>query len=190
MAHLSDTLSSPVDAPPVHAPSKGVNWDPVVRVTHWVVAMAVLLDGLIVEDEGQLHIWIGYAALAMLALRMLWGIVGTEEARFSAFPPSPSKAKAYFLGMLKGKHPAQRSHNPIGAFMVYALWGTLAVVIGTGIGMENFNIYQMEEVHEVAANLVLALAFAHVCGVLLESRLSGVNLIRNMIVGTKSRGPE
>ena len=74
--------------------------------------------------------------------------------------------------------------------MVYAMWGSLAVVIGTGIGMEVFDIYEMEDIHEVAANLVLVLAAAHVCGVVLESRLSGVNLILNMTIRTRSRGPE
>jgi cytochrome b len=185
MSQPSDTLSGPVVPP-----SKGVNWDPVVRVTHWVVALSVVLNGLIVEEESQLHNWIGYAVLAMLALRVLWGIVGTEEARFSSFPPSLLKAKAYAQGMLNGEHPAQRSHNPIGSLMVYAMWGSLAVVIGTGIGMEVFDIYEMEDIHEVAANLVLVLAAAHVCGVVLESRLSGVNLIRNMTIRTRSRGPE
>ena len=185
MSQPSDILSGPAPSP-----SRGVNWDPVVRVTHWVVALSVLLNGLIIEEESQLHNWIGYAVLAMLALRVLWGIVGTEEARFSSFPPSLSRAKAYARGLLHGEHPAQRSHNPIGSLMVYAMWGALAVVIGTGIGMEIFHIHEMEDIHEVAANLVLLLAAAHVCGVVLESRLSGVNLIRNMTIRTKSRGRE
>lgn len=185
MSGPSDTLSEPF-----HPPPRGVNWDPVVRVTHWVVALSVLLNGLIVEEESQLHNWIGYTVLAMLALRLLWGFVGTEEARFSSFRPSLSRAKAYAKGLLRGDHPAQRSHNPIGSLMVYAMWGALAVVIGTGIGMEIFHIHELEDIHEVAANLVLVLAAAHVCGVVLESRLSGVNLIRNMTIRTKSRGPE
>ena len=133
MSQPSDILSGPAPSP-----SRGVNWDPVVRVTHWVVALSVLLNGLIIEEESQLHNWIGYAVLAMLALRVLWGIVGPEEARFSSFPP----------------------------------------------------IHEMEDIHEVAANLVLLLAAAHVCGVVFESRLSGVNLIRNMTIRTKSRGRE
>jgi cytochrome b len=185
MARIADVMP-----PPVHAPAKGVNWDPVIRVTHWVVAVSVLLDAVIIEEESRAHIWIGYAVLAMLALRVLWGFVGPEEARFSSFTPSLSKAKDYALGMLRGEHPEQRSHNPVGTFMVYALWGTLAVVIGTGIAIEAFHLHQMEEIHEVAANLVLVLAFAHVCGVFLESRLSGVNLVRNMTTRTESRGPE
>ena len=59
-------------------------WDPIVRVTHWGIATAVLMNGLVTTDGSQLHVWIGYAALA---LRLLWGLIGTSEARFSAFPP-------------------------------------------------------------------------------------------------------
>lgn len=185
MSQPSETLSGSA-----HPPSKGVNWDPVVRVTHWVIALSVLLNGLIIEEESQLHNWIGYVALAMLALRVLWGSVGTEEARFSSFPPSLSKALAYGKGLLRGEHPEQRSHNPIGVLMVYAMWAALAVVVATGIGLEVFHISELEDVHEVAANLLLLLAFGHICGVVLESRLSGVNLIRNMTFRRKSRGPE
>ncbi|MFN3606174.1 MAG: hypothetical protein ACK4SS_03115, partial [Cypionkella sp.] len=38
-----------------------------------------------------------------------------------------------------------------------------------------------EDVHEVAANLVLILALIHVAGVALESRALGRNLVRPML---------
>tara|TARA_R110000772_G_scaffold73216_3_gene159598 strand:- start:26327 stop:26947 length:621 start_codon:yes stop_codon:yes gene_type:complete len=185
-------------------------WDPVVRLTHWCVALAVVLNGLIVEDESLAHVWIGYAAIAFLVLRMVWGVIGTKEARFTSFPPSLSAAKAHVGDMFAGRHKAYPSHNPIGSLMVYALWGTLAVVCVTGVIMEStpfqslpgltdhglagyFQEYDRplsggeitEEIHEGAANMLLFLAMLHVGGVLLESRLSGVNLVRAMVRGGK-----
>ena len=106
-------------------------WDPIVRLTHWCIALAVILNGLIVEDESLIHIWIGYAALGFLVLRLIWGVIGTEEARFTSFPPSIAAAKTHLGDMLLGERRPHRSHNPLGALMVYALWGTLAVVVAT-----------------------------------------------------------
>ena len=106
-----------------------------MRLTHWGIVGAVLLNGLITEGSDQIQVWIGYTALAMLALRLVWGLVGTGPARFSAFPPSLSAARAHIAAMRADRHPAYRSHNPLGALMAYVLWGTLAVVAATGIAM-------------------------------------------------------
>jgi cytochrome b len=206
------------------AAETGSRWDPLVRITHWGVAVAVLLNGLVTTEGGQVHIWIGYTALALLALRLIWGFVGTEEARFTSFAPSLSAARAHVSDLIAGRHPAHRSHNPLGALMAYALWGTLLVVSVTGIAMagspftprpaggeatidgdagrvedgeyaerggqddegeEGGGEEALEEIHEVAANLLLVLAALHVGGVALESRLSGRNLAREMVTGKR-----
>ncbi|MEM7498557.1 MAG: cytochrome b/b6 domain-containing protein [Pseudomonadota bacterium] len=196
-------------------------WDPVVRLTHWGIAAAVLLNGLITEEGGQIHVWIGYAAFALLALRLVWGFVGTAEARFSAFPPSISAARTHVADLWAARHGSHRSHNPLGALMAYALWGTLAVVTLTGISMagspfaplpDNETMVQptvyetedaegggedhdeddegdegdevLEEVHELAANLLLVLAAIHVVGVAFESKRSGRNLVGPMLKGS------
>jgi cytochrome b len=195
-------------------------WDPLVRLTHWGIAAAVILNGLILEDGGQAHIVAGYVALSLLALRLLWGFVGTEEARFSAFPPSPSGAMAHIRNIASGKVETHRSHNPLGALMVYTLWAALAVVIATGLAMEA-DVFPdegeeyaavtpeamppariiladwdegehdegeggeeaVEELHEIAANLVLILALLHVGGVVFEMARGDRGLIRRMTTG-------
>lgn len=110
-------------------------WDPLVRLTHWGVAAAIVANGIVTREGSDWHIWVGYAAAALLALRLLWGLIGPAEARFSAFPPSPSRALAHVGDIATGRRTEHRSHNPLGALMVYALWGTLAVVAATGIAM-------------------------------------------------------
>jgi cytochrome b len=120
---------------PVPTPILRRRWDPVIRLTHWGVALAVVLNGLIIEDGEQLHIYIGWAALALLGLRLLWGLIGTKEARFSSFPISISAIREHLSNLLTGVQREYVSHNPLGTLMVYALWGSLVVVIATGIGM-------------------------------------------------------
>lgn len=125
-------------APTSHAqqPTTERIWDPLVRITHWVIALAILMNGLIDKGGSLLHIWIGYAALAMLVLRLLWGFVGPQEARFSAFLPSISGTRTHLGDLKAGRHRRYRSHNPLGSLMVYALWATLAVIIVTGLVQE------------------------------------------------------
>ncbi|NIZ15377.1 cytochrome b/b6 domain-containing protein [Phaeobacter sp. HF9A] len=110
-------------------------WDPLVRITHWLIALAVLCNGLLNKGGGTWHVWIGWGVLAVLALRLAWGLVGPAEARFSAFPPAPRAAIAHLRDLLRGRPREHRSHNPAGALMVYALWGSLAVITLTGLVM-------------------------------------------------------
>ncbi len=193
---------------PAGDPEAPPAWDPLVRLTHWGVALAVVLNGLLVEGGSIVHIWIGYAALALLALRLLWGVIGPAEARFSAFPPSLRAAVGHVADILAGRSRAHASHNPLSALMAYALWGMLAAVVATGLVLEGepfpsnrlpdraYGIEadegegsgMIEELHEMTANLLLALAALHVAGVALESRLSGRNLVRRMLVGTRAPG--
>lgn len=111
-------------------------WDPVVRVTHWGVALAVLANGLITEGGSEIHVWIGYAMLGLLVLRLVWGLVGTAEARFAAFPPSVSAAVEHVRELMRGEVRSHRSHNPLGALMVYVFWVTLSAVAVTGLLIE------------------------------------------------------
>lgn len=110
-------------------------WDPVVKLTHWAIVLAILANAVVTEEGSAAHVWVGYALAAILGLRLLWGLVGPAEARFSAFPPSPFRALAHIGDIRKGTHRPHASHNPLGALMVYAIWACLLVIIGTGIAM-------------------------------------------------------
>ena len=110
-------------------------WDPIVKLTHWGIVAAVIGNALVTEEGSGWHIWVGYGLAALLALRLLWGLIGPKEARFSAFPPSPARALAHLGEIGRDEAVRHRSHNPLGALMVYAIWGTLLVVIGSGIAM-------------------------------------------------------
>jgi cytochrome b len=116
-------------------PPRQRRWDPVVKLTHWAIALAVLANAVIMEEGSAGHVWVGYGLAAILALRLLWGLIGPAEARFSAFPPSPGRAAAHLREIAAGQPTAHRSHNPLGALMVYAIWGTLLVIIGSGVAM-------------------------------------------------------
>ena len=113
-------------------------WDPVVRMTHWIVAGVIVGNYFVTEDGSLAHVWLGWIGMGFLLVRVLWGFVGPFEARFVSFPPRPRAAIRHLQDLARGRPREYRSHNPAGAAMVYALWGTLAAVILSGLIMTSF----------------------------------------------------
>ena len=121
--------------PPTTNGTRPRRWDPVIKLTHWSIVIAIIVNALITEEGSTGHVWVGYALAAMLALRLLWGVIGPREARFTSFPPSPRRALLHLGDIAKGRASTHTSHNPLGALMVYAIWTTLGVIIASGIAM-------------------------------------------------------
>lgn len=115
-------------------------WDPLVKLTHWSIVAAIVANALFTGEGSYSHMLVGYGLAAILALRLLWGLVGPAEARFSAFPPSPRRAIAHIREIAKGDRKPHRSHNPLGALMVYAIWATLLGIIASGAIMTGPNL--------------------------------------------------
>lgn len=131
-AHHSQGFSFSMAEQTVRTPRR---WDPIVKLTHWGIVVAIIGNALVTEEGSGWHIWVGYGLAALLALRLLWGLIGPSEARFSAFPPSPSRALAHISEIRRGEIAHHKSHNPLGALMVYAIWGCLGVIIASGIAL-------------------------------------------------------
>lgn len=129
------TRSDPTASAGTPADPPARRWDPVVKLTHWSVVAAVIANALITEEGSPPHIWVGYTLAAVLALRLIWGLIGPVEARFTSFPPSPARALDHIRDIAAGRAADHPSHNPLGALMVYAIWATLGVIIATGIAM-------------------------------------------------------
>lgn len=109
-------------------------WDLPTRLFHWLLALCVI--GLIVTGSvgGNWMVWhlrFGYAVLALLLFRVVWGFVGGEWSRFSSFVFSPSSLIDYLRGRAPLHH--QAGHTPLGALAVFALLGVLLSQVGTGL---------------------------------------------------------
>lgn len=163
-------------------------WDPLVRLTHWSLAMSILLNGLIIDDDSKIHHLVGYAALAIVGVRLVWAVIGTAPARFSAFPPSPKGALRHLRQILSGQHRVYLSHNPLGALMVYNIWGSVALIGLSGYMMTTltyFGVEWVEELHEALFAWLTISVAVHIAGVAFDSWMTGVNLMRAMVTGYK-----
>ncbi|MFA9461162.1 cytochrome b/b6 domain-containing protein [Thiohalorhabdus sp. Cl-TMA] len=108
-------------------------WDPLVRLSHWMVAAAFLLAYFLAEEALQLHVWLGYLVGILVLIRIAWGFFGTRHARFTDFLPAPAVLKGYIQGLFRGDEPRFLGHNPLGGIMVVLLLAALALTTLTGI---------------------------------------------------------
>lgn len=163
-------------------------WDPFVRLFHWSLAVLFAANALVVDDDGNLHQWIGYAIAALIVLRLIWGVVGTRYALFSSFPPSLSGSVEQLTDIATGRRAPHTGHTPIGGLMIYNLLFTLLVVCASGYLMTTdmfWGVEWPEEVHEISVTWAEISVLIHVGAVIFESVRTRVNLPRAMITGTK-----
>lgn len=167
-------------------------WDPVVRLFHWSLAGGYVLNMFVWTDGERLHRYIGYAILGLLAVRLIWAVIGTPYARFSSFVPTPRRLSAYVGGLLRGRAPRYIGHNPLGALMMIALVLLMAGCGLTGWMMETETFWgneTVEALHETLAWLILPLVGLHIAAAAIESFRHRENLILSMLTGRK-RAPE
>lgn len=165
-------------------------WDPVVRLFHWGTVIGFATAYLAAEENQTIHEWSGYAVLALLGIRIVWGLIGSKHARFSDFLKSPATVVGYLKAIRHGHPRRYLGHNPAGGAMVMALM--LGIVM---IGMSGFlmttdrfwGIDWVRELHELAVNATLILIGLHLGGVWLASRQHSENLVLAMLTGRKAR---
>ena len=66
-------------------------WDPLVRLFHWTLVAAFAITFLTEDEWLDLHVYAGYAIMALLAIRLVWGFVGTRYARFADLSDHPGR---------------------------------------------------------------------------------------------------
>jgi cytochrome b len=184
-------------------------WDPFVRVFHWMLAGAVLICWF-TDEPLSLHTWLGYLAAALVILRVIWGFIGTEHARFVTFVRGPRLVFDYLAGLIRFSSTRSLGHSPAGGAMIVALLIMIAATTVTGMvelaqeegqGLLASVVAKVErpprvpgqrrppllikQVHETLANITLILVVLHVVGVVVASIAHRENLVRAMITGRK-----
>ncbi|MEF8793369.1 cytochrome b/b6 domain-containing protein [Thiohalorhabdus sp.] len=114
-------------------PGKVRVWDPWIRISHWLLAGAFFVAYFVVEEPMAVHVWAGYLIGALIAIRIVWGVIGPRHARFADFVPSPGRLRRYVADLFRSREPRHLGHNPAGGVMVVALLLSLAATVGTGL---------------------------------------------------------
>ena len=111
-------------------------WDWPVRVVHWLIAAlvaALITTGLIGNEALVWHMRFGQVLLALVIFRIIWGFVGSTNARFASFVRGPKAVLEYAMSIIRPPHHPYATHNPLGGWMVVALLLVLLVQASTGL---------------------------------------------------------
>jgi cytochrome b len=166
-------------------------WDVFVRVSHWLLVILFAIAWYSGGIWDTPHLAAGYGVIAVIAARVVWGFIGSQNARFSSFVHGPRVTMQYIIDMLHMRAPRYVGHNPAGAAMVIALLVTIAVICISGVMMTTdafWGVKWVDNLHAAASTFALILVGLHIGGVIYAGIEHGENLVRSMITGLK-RGP-
>jgi cytochrome b len=191
---MKTTYASPADLPADQGAKPAVLvWDAPVRVFHWLMVLSFAGAYLTAESERWrlLHVTLGYTMVGLVGFRIVWGLIGSRHARFSSFVRGPAGVVRYVRKLFKGQPEHHVGHNPAGALAIIALLGLTLAIGASGWAVYNdVGAEWIEDLHEGAANFMLAVVGVHVAGVLISSWLHRENLVGSMVSGRKPGRPE
>ena len=163
-------------------------WDPLVRLFHWSLAGLFAFSYATGDEWKSAHVVSGYLIGGLIAMRVLWGLFGSEHARFVNFIYRPATVLSFLADTARMRAKRYVGHNPAGGAMVIALLLTVGGIATTGYMMTTdayWGIEWVEDTHKILVNVALGLIALHVAGVVLASVEHGENLVRAMVTGRK-----
>jgi cytochrome b len=175
-------------------------WDLPTRLFHWALVALILLQyatgqfGLL---SMQWHYVLGYATLALIVFRVLWGFFGSQTSRFSHFVRSPSAVLGYLRDLFSGRARHAAGHNPLGGWSVLLMLSLVALQTVSGLfttdditeegplvaRVSDATITLMTSIHHLNRYVLLALIALHIGAVALHYALRGENLVTPMLDG-------
>jgi cytochrome b len=177
-------------------------WDWPVRLFHWsivVLAAAAVITAKLGGNAMAWHMRAGFAVLALVLFRVIWGWVGTRHARFANFLRGPGPVIAYLRSTAKGQHPVSVGHNPLGGWSVVALLAVLLIQAATGLfsnddiatdgPLVKFITKDLSDtftsIHHLNVRALGGLIGLHVAAVAFHLLVVKENLVRPMLHGKK-----
>lgn len=179
-------------------------WDLPVRLTHW--ALVLCIAGLYATGEYGLltmewHFRFGYATLALVLFRLMWGVFGSEHARFADFVRGPGAVIRYLRDWRSAGYRPAVGHNPLGALAVLAM---LALILAQAISglfsndeiewfgplSERISVQASADLtdwHHLGQSLLLALIALHLLVIAAYRLIKREDLVKPMLTGRKQR---
>ncbi|BDW89735.1 cytochrome b/b6 domain-containing protein [Thalassospira tepidiphila] len=179
-------------------------WDFPVRLFHWALVVAIVTawwsNRQVMID---IHAIAGYSVLALVIFRIIWGFVGSSNARFADFLTGPRHVIGYLGKLPKGSTSelTYTGHNPAGGWMVLVMILLVGVQAVSGLfaSEDTFLFFDgplvayvssdfastMNWIHHTNINLIYAAVGLHVFAALFYLVVKRENLIRAIVIGTR-----
>ncbi|MBI5286963.1 MAG: cytochrome b/b6 domain-containing protein [Deltaproteobacteria bacterium] len=201
-------------------------WDWQTRVLHWTNAILIMTLALLaLSAEGmewpgverevrrqikEIHAYMGYILVFTLTVRIIWGFIGNEYARWiDIIPHKKERWQAiwgnikWYLRGFKGSLPLSIGHNPLASLFYIALFIVLLGQVLTGLALAGveFGMFPgslltvgfdeelieevAEDVHEFGLWFILFFIVAHLTGLVVHEIGEKAGLLSSMIHGRK-----
>ncbi|MGA0612890.1 cytochrome b/b6 domain-containing protein [Caldimonas sp. KR1-144] len=172
------------DAPP----SRGRRVvDAPMRMFHWLLALSFAGAWLSAESEHwrAMHVTLGYTMAGLLGWRIAYGLVGPRQARLSVLLGKLGGAREWLRSLRQDGTPRWRPlQNLVMAGAVVALLALVGPLALSGYAVyADWGGEWLEELHELFANALLAVVFAHLAAIVLLSLLRRRNQALPMLTG-------
>jgi cytochrome b len=173
-------------------------WDLPTRVFHWALVLSVVglfATGLTGGNWITWHEKFGFATLALVLFRLIWGVIGSETSRFTDFLRGPGAIVRY----LKTGFSPTHGHNPLGGLSVLAMLLLLLLQATTGLIVDDDIankgpladkvpgawVALATKVHRLNKYILGAVLILHVCAIVYYTRFKKEKLIGPMISGER-----
>lgn len=178
-------------------------WDLPTRLFHWslvlLVAISIYTGNVGGLREMDLHKLSGYAIMALVLFRLVWGFVGSPRSRFADFVRGPRAVLTYARSLLGKAHQSFAGHNPMGGLSVVAMLLSLLVQAVTGLFTRDDILTEgplvryvsketsrlLSGIHDLNATVLYVLIGLHLATVFGYLIVRKDNLIKPMLTGRK-----
>lgn len=152
----------------------------------------VFVANYFINEEGERwHEWLGYSAVAALAIRFIWGFVGSRAARWRTFFPTPARLQKHIQLLRNKEEYRELGHSPMGALVMILMMLLFLSLAVTGYMMEEvdrfWGVEWLEELHEWLANILLSFILLHIVAAIYVSVRLKENLPRSMLTGWRKK---
>lgn len=177
-------------------------WDLPTRLFHWALVVLIALQFATAEFgflSMQWHYRFGWATLALIVFRVLWGFAGSQTSRFADFLRGPQAVANYIRTMFSAPPSVRLGHNPLGGWSVVTMLVCVLVQAASGLfasdgidedgpfvgAVSGATVKLATQLHHLGETVLLVLIALHIGAVLLHWLLKHDNLIAPMITGRK-----
>lgn len=161
-----------------------IAWTRFVRLTHWLVALCVLVNFF--NDTGFWHRTIGYVCIGLVLMRVFYGLWLSQQASSRFYIPTLARIQAHLIELRTKQFAPHEGHNPLGQLAVYFMWLIMALLGLTG-WLSRTDAYWGEDwpvnLHQYLSNTLMGLVVLHLVAIYWVSRLSRRHLLKQMVDG-------
>jgi cytochrome b len=184
----------PTPTAPAASPRRRLLIDAPTRVFHWLLAAS--FAGAYLTGEGErwrlVHITLGYTLAGLIGFRLVWGLIGPPQTRWSAQWRKLRALPEVWRGWRAGRPNMLQTQHVANTLAIWAL--LLLSVLSAANGYATYAEIGgewMAEFHEFTANAALATVFGHLGLIIVSSVLRQTNLVATMITGRQTgAGPD